>query len=479
MQQPAEPELKIDFRDEISTVNQKGKRVWIYPKKPSGKFYTLRELVTIILLALLIFTPFIEINNRPFFLLNVLERNFILFGIPFGPHDFYIFVIAMIAVIIFIFLFTAVFGRVFCGWICPQTVFMEMVFRKIEYAIEGDASSQKKLSEKKWNREKLVKKTAKHLIFFIIAFFISNIFLAYIIGADELLKIVTAPPAQHLKGFIAIVIFSGVFYWVFSFFREQACTIVCPYGRLQGVLLDKDSLVIAYDYKRGEPRGKLKQNQTKSPGDCVDCSLCVYVCPTGIDIRNGIQLECVNCTACIDACNYVMKKVNRPEGLIRYASLNGIENKTNFRFTPRAAVYSVMLLALTSLLVYLLSVRTDFNITLLRTPGLLYQQQDNDKVSNIYDLNIINKTFNFADINLKLENFELGELKLVGNEISIEPQGRRDAKFLIILPKNEIDRMNTKLSIGIYSNGKLIETKETSFLAPVQEQLNKKESNED
>jgi cytochrome c oxidase accessory protein FixG len=479
MQQPAEPELKIDFRDEISTVNQKGKRVWIYPKKPSGKFYTLRELVTIILLALLIFTPFIEINNRPFFLLNVLERNFILFGIPFGPHDFYIFVIAMIAVIIFIFLFTAVFGRVFCGWICPQTVFMEMVFRKIEYAIEGDASSQKKLSEKKWNREKLVKKTAKHLIFFIIAFFISNIFLAYIIGADELLKIVTAPPAQHLKGFIAIVIFSGVFYWVFSFFREQACTIVCPYGRLQGVLLDKDSLVIAYDYKRGEPREKLKQNQTNNPGDCVDCSLCVYVCPTGIDIRNGIQLECVNCTACIDACNYVMKKVNRPEGLIRYASLNGIENKTNFRFTPRAAVYSVMLLALTSLLVYLLSVRTDFNITLLRTPGLLYQQQDNDKVSNIYDLNIINKTFNFADINLKLENFELGELKLVGNEISIEPQGRRDAKFLIILPKNEIDRMNTKLSIGIYSNGKLIETKETSFLAPVQEQLNKKESNED
>jgi len=389
-------ELKTEesFRDHLATITDEGNRKWIYPKKPSGRFYNARTIVSILLILFLVVVPFIKINGHPLLLLDILNRNFILFTNPFGPHDFHLFALAIIALAVFIILFTVIFGRVFCGWACPQTIFMEMVFRKIEYLIEGDFKDQKRLNQAAWTSNKIFKKTLKHIIFFLIAFFISNIFLSYIIGMDELKKIVTAPPSKHLAGFISMLVFSGVFYWIFSFFREQVCTLVCPYGRLQGVLLDQDSIVIAYDNVRGEPRGKLKKNESKNNlGDCIDCNLCVDVCPTGIDIRNGIQLECVNCTACIDACDVVMDKINRPRGLIRYDSLRGVEKKEKFRFTTRMAGYSTVLVLILSVLSYLLITRSDFSINVLRTPGLLFQEQPDNKYSNIYDLNIINKTF--------------------------------------------------------------------------------------
>ncbi len=324
------------FRDSLSTVSKEGKRKWVYPKKPSGKFYNARTIVSIILLAILFGTPFIKVDGHPFVLFDVIHRNFIIFGILFGPHDFFLFGLLMITFIVFIFLFTVVFGRVFCGWICPQTIFMEMVFRKIEYWIEGDFRQQMALNKSPWTSEKIFKKTSKQSIFFTISFIISNFFLAYLIGMDQLIKIVTDPPSEHINGLMAMLAFSGVFYWVFSSFREQACTMVCPYGRLQGVLLDQDSVVISYDYVRGEPRGKIRKSETQDKkGDCVDCHLCVDVCPTGIDIRDGVQLECVNCTACIDACDDVMDKIKKPRGLIRYDSLNGIENKEKEKFLPQ------------------------------------------------------------------------------------------------------------------------------------------------
>ncbi len=462
-------EVKVDesFRDSLSIVSKEGKRKWIYPKKPSGKFYNARTLVSFVLLIILVGTPFLKVNGRQFVLFDFLNRNFILFGIPFGPQDFHLLVIALITIIVFIILFTVVFGRVFCGWACPQTIFMEMVFRKIEYWIEGDYRSQISLHNAPWTSNKIFKKTIKHIIFFTIAFFISNIFLSYLIGMDALIKIIKDPPSQHLQGLSAILIFSGVFYWVFSSFREQACTLMCPYGRLQGVLLDQDSIVIAYDHKRGEPRGKIKKNEIQpGKGDCIDCHLCVDVCPTGIDIRNGIQLECVNCTACIDACDAVMEKVNRPKGLIRYDSLNGIENKTKFKFTARMKGYSVVLVLLVGLLGYLLATRTDFNIDVLRTPGMLYQEQPHDMVSNVYDISIVNKTFNKVPINLVLRNKD-GELKLVGKDIYLKENEKYEGKFLILLPKSDIKYMDTPISIGVYSNKKLLEDVSTSFLGPV------------
>lgn len=463
------------FRNQLATVTDDGKRKWVYPKKPSGRFHRARIVVSAILLLILILTPFLKVNGQPFMLFDFLNRKFILFGVLFGPHDFHLLVIAMISLIVFVILFTAVFGRIFCGWACPQTIFMEMVFRKIEYWIEGDSKDQRKLKAAPWTTSKFFKKTIKQIIFFAIAFFISNIFLSYIIGMDELLKVVTDPPSEHLQGLFAITVFSGIFYFVFSNFREQACTIVCPYGRLQGVLLDRDSIVIAYDNVRGEPRKKFKKDEGwENRGDCIECYQCVEVCPTGIDIRNGIQLECVNCTACIDACDDIMEKINKPRGLIRYASLNSIEKSirsapggnAKWKFTTRAIGYSALLTVLVTVLVILLLNRTDFSATILRTAGLLYQEQPNDMISNLYDLNMVNKTFNEIPVTLKLENIE-GELKLVGNQIVMEPQGNVDAKFLVLLPKIELTKMSTPIDIGIYSGNKLIKKVSTSFLAPM------------
>lgn len=458
-----------EFRDKLATVTDEGKRKWIYPKKPSGKFYNARTIVSLFLLAFLIIVPFIKVNGHQFLLFDFLNRQFILFGIPFGPHDFHLFVLAMISIIVFIILFTVVFGRIFCGWACPQTIFMEMVFRKIEYWIEGDARDQQKLDAEEWNGKKLFKKGLKNLIFFIIAFFIAHIFLSYIISMDKVISIITQPPSEHLTGFVSIIGFSLIFYWVFSYFREQACTIVCPYGRLQGVLLDQNSIVIAYDYKRGEPRAKIKKDQDQSDkGDCIDCHLCVDVCPTGIDIRNGIQLECVSCTACIDACDAVMEKVNRPKKLIKYASLNGIENKAKFKVTPRMMLYSVILVVLLGILGYLLSIRTEYSVNILRTPGMLFQEQPNGMISNVYDLNIVNKTFNETPVQIKLEQPSDGELKLVGKDIVLKSQQIVETKFLILLNKTKLKKMNTPIEIGVYDGNKLIKKVKTSFLGPVE-----------
>jgi len=456
------------FRDSISTINKKGKRVWVYPKKTKGAFTNARTIVSVFLLAVLFITPFIQVNGHPFMLFNVLERKFILFGLVFAPQDFYIFVLTMIAVIVFIILFTAVFGRIFCGWICPQTVFMEMVFRKIEYLIEGDAKQQKLLDQSPVSTKKVIIKGFKHIVFYAVSFIIANFFLAYILGAQKVLELVRTSPLQNLSLFTAIVVFSGLFYFVFSRFREQACVIVCPYGRLQGVLLDQNSIVVAYDHVRGEPRGRIKRNEERTKGDCIDCRLCVDVCPTGIDIRNGIQLECVNCTACIDACNGVMKKINKPSGLIRYDSLRGIKEKSKKRLTPRTILYSVLLLVLLSIISLFLVNRKDVEVNILRTPGLLSQELPNNKVSNIYNIEIENKTFNKIPVSVKALNIK-GEIKIIGKPLSVEPQGMYETKFLLIIDKSLLTQMNTPVTLGVYRNNELIKTINTSFLGQIKE----------
>lgn len=454
------------FRDSIATVTKEGKRKWIFPKKPSGKFYNARTILSIFLIAFLFTTPFIKINGHPFIILNVLERKFILFGIPFGTHDLHLFALSMIAFIVSIFLFTVIYGRLFCGWICPQTIFMEMVFRKIEYLIEGDAAKQKILKSSTWNGEKIFKKSLKQIIFFIISFVIANLFLSYIIGVDELQKYISHSPSEHFGTFTAVMVFSGVFYFVFSYFREQACVLVCPYGRLQGVMLDPNSIVIHYDYKRGEPRGKIKKDAVQNLGDCIDCSMCVDVCPTGIDIRNGTQLECVNCTACIDACDSVMEKVKRPKGLIRYASKNEIESGKRSIFTPRAIGYTVVLILLTGLISFMLLNRSKVELSILRTPGLLFHELPGNKISNLYDLKIVNKSFDELPASLSLQNIE-GEIKLIGKELIVEPQGVTEAKFLVVLSKDQIKYLKTKLNIAVTSNGKVLDIISTSFLGKV------------
>ncbi|EIM76614.1 cytochrome c oxidase accessory protein CcoG [Nitritalea halalkaliphila LW7] len=270
------------------------------------------------LLAAFFAGPFIQVNGRPWLLFNIFERKFIIFGAAFWPQDTHILIFLMLTLFVFVIVFTVVFGRVFCGWACPQTIFMEMVFRKIEYWIDGDAGQQRRLDALPWNGEKLRKRLLKWSVFLGISVLIAHTVMAYLIGMDRVIALVQSSPAENWAGFFGLLAFTGVFMFVFTWFREQACLVVCPYGRLQGVLLDKNSIHVAYDYVRGEPRGPLRKQKPlveEVKGACVDCSLCVQVCPTGIDIRNGVQMECVNCTACIDACDEVMEKVQRPKGL--------------------------------------------------------------------------------------------------------------------------------------------------------------------
>ena len=461
------------FRDSIATIDQEGKRSWIYPKKPSGKFYKYRKLVSYLLLIILFISPFIKVNGNQFMMFNVLERRFNIFGYTFWPQDFYLFVIMMVLAVVFIIFFTVAFGRIFCGWICPQTIFMEMVFRRIEFWIEGDRGKQMRLDKQAWNAEKIRKKASKWAIFYLISFLIANVFLAYLIGSDRLLSYITEGPGSHISTLVSLLIFTTIFYFVFAWFREQVCIIACPYGRLQGVLLDNKSIVVAYDHKRGEKekgRAKFRKNEDRSKtgkGDCIDCFQCVQVCPTGIDIRNGTQLECVNCTACIDACDSMMEAVDLPKGLIRYASEANIEKKEPFRFTARLKAYSGVLSVLIFALIGLLFLRSDIEANVLRLPGQLYEYRENNIISNVYTFKLINKTSkDFENVHFELISHS-GEIEMVKNDIITVPaSGLSEGTFFINMNRAALEQEKDKIRIGVYENEKLIETTSTVFLGP-------------
>ncbi|HQQ94084.1 MAG TPA: cytochrome c oxidase accessory protein CcoG [Bacteroidia bacterium] len=459
-------EKQESFRDSIATIDKQGKRAWIFPKKPSGKLYNMRAYLSYVYLLVFFGLPFVKFQGEPLFLFNVVEKKFILFGMIFWPQDFFIFGLGMLIFIIFIALFTVVFGRVFCGWACPQTVFMEMLFRRIEYWIEGDHNQQRALNKAPWSVSKLFKRSSKYTSFFLLSFLIANVMLSYIIGSDQVLRIIHEPLAKHAGGFFSIMIFTAVFFFVYSYLREQVCLIVCPYGRMQGVLLDKNSVVVAYDYERGEPRHKFKKNETRAKGDCIDCGLCVKVCPTGIDIRNGTQLECVNCTACIDECDHMMKSVGLPPKLIRYDSENGIRNRTKLAITTRMLAYSAVLLILIGIEGFLLATRSDYDATILRAKGMLYQEQGEDKISNLYTIKLVNKTRDSLPVELKVENFD-AQIQIVGKPMSVKREGMSEGTFFVILKKHDIHERKTKLEIGVYSNHKKIKSVKTNFLSNI------------
>lgn len=458
------------FRDAIATVDKDGKRLWVYPKKPSGQFHNWRIVVTILLLSMLFAGPLIHINGQPLFLFNIFERRFVLFGQVFWPQDFVLLAITLITFFVFIILFTVVFGRIWCGWMCPQTLFMEMVFRKIEYLIEGNAPDQRKLNQAPWTAGKILKKGLKQIIFLAISTVIAHTVMAYLIGIGNTIEIVRHPPSEHWAGFFGLTAFTLIFYGVFAGFREQACIAVCPYGRLQGVLLVKDSIVVAYDWLRGEPRGKIKKNAPveAKKGDCIDCKLCIHVCPTGIDIRNGTQLECVNCTACIDACDEVMLKIGKPKGLIRFASYNSIKEGIQKIITPRVIGYSFVLVGLICLLGFTLFTRTDVETTVLKIPGTLYQKTEDGFVTNLYNIEFVNKTFHALSLEIKALSPSGAEIKRVdGSSIVVPAEGFVKGVCFIKLPANEVKSIKTVIEIGIFSNGTLLETLEVKFIGPI------------
>ena len=465
-------EIDDSFRDSIGTINEDGKRKWIYPKKPSGKFYNKRKYVSYFLILFLLSAPFIKINGNQFLLFNVFDRKFNIFSIQFWPQDFYLVVISLIIGVVFVSLFTVAFGRIFCGWICPQTIFLEMVFRRIEYWIDGDRGAQIRLDKQEWNSEKIRKRITKWFIFFLISFVIANVFLSYLLGSDEVLKMVHEGPLNNLSTLIALLIFTGVFYFIFVWFREQVCIIACPYGRLQGVLLDDKSIIVAYDYVRGEGengRAKFRKNENREStgfGDCIDCKQCVNVCPTGIDIRNGTQLECTNCTACIDECDTMMESVNLPKGLIRYASESEISKKEKFNFTPRLKGYSAVLFILIGVLTGMLFLRSDVEARILRLPGQLFEHKG-DNISNVYTFKIINKTAkDYDNVTIKLVKPE-GKVILVSKDkIKLEKEGMAQGTFFIEIPSSSIESDKTKLEIDILNGEEVIDKTTTTFLGP-------------
>jgi cytochrome c oxidase accessory protein FixG len=461
-----------DFRDHLATADKQGHRRWLFPKKPSGRWYRWRTWMSWGLLAILFAGPFIRIHGHPLLLFNVVERRFSILGQVFWPQDGVLFAVAMLVFLTGIVIFTTAFGRLWCGWTCPQTLLMEMVFRKIEYWIEGDAPEQLALKTAPWSARKIAKKLAKHALFLALSFVIGNTLLSYIIGSDQLIRIITDNPLRHLEGLTFMVLFTLVFYALFARFREQACTFICPYGRFQSTMIDENTMVVAYDYKRGEKRGHLHRGQThvqrqaNGLGDCIDCRQCVAVCPTGIDIRNGTQMECVNCTACIDACDAIMDKVSRPRGLIRFASLNHIERGEQQRFTARMTWYSAVLLGLIALFLVLLYTRSDVETTLLRAPGALFQQTPDGKLQNLYTLKLVNKTSRDIPVELKLENSD-GTLRVMGaQELLVPKEKLTQTSVLIELAPAVVQGTRTPLQIGVYSKGKRLDTVNTVFVGP-------------
>jgi cytochrome c oxidase accessory protein FixG len=466
MIQEKEKEQVIDqaFRDSVATIDQKGKRKYIFPKKPKGQLYNLRTISSIVYLIIFFSLPWIKWHGEPFIMLNVLKRKFILFGQIFGPQDFFIFALGMITFVVFIILFTVIFGRIFCGWACPQTIFMEMVFRKIEYWLDGDAHKQQQLKAMPWNAFKIRKRITKIVVFWLIAFIIANYFMAYLISMDEVLRYVHEGIGAHAGTFIALIIFTSVFFFVYYWFREQVCIVVCPYGRLQGVLLDRNSIVVAYDYARGEPRGKASKEGTH--GDCIDCKACVRVCPTGIDIRNGTQLECVNCTACIDACDEIMDQIDKPRKLIKYASENNIAQKQKLRFTTRIKAYSAVLLLILSALIAMLSTRDAVDVTILRTQGMIYQELPGGYIGNLYSARMFNKTHRDIKVELVYEGND-GNVEILGKQPLIEKESYAVITFLVKRKSNLIKKRKTDLTIHVKAEGKELTQKKTTFIGPI------------
>ncbi|MDF2932783.1 MAG: cytochrome oxidase [Chryseobacterium sp.] len=465
--QVLEPET---YRDSIGTMEQSGKRKWVFPRKPRGRYTNYRNIVAYTLLAFYFALPFITINGNPFLLLDVINRQFFIVGQPFYPQDFYILTLGAIVSLVCIIIFTIAFGRIFCGWICPQTIFLENVFRKIEYAIEGDRNKQMKLDRQEWNSEKIWKRSLKWSIYIILSLIFTHFMFMYVVGYQEVFRIVLEGSFAHPTNFIAMILLTTAFYFVFAWFREQVCTLVCPYGRLQGVLIDKETINVFYDFNRGENRAKWRKGEDRKAagkGDCIDCYNCVVVCPTGIDIRDGQQLECVNCTACIDACDEVMDKVGLPKGLIRYASEKEIETQQPTRFTARMKGFVVILVALQIFLGFLLYNRADMEAKFIKPAGSTFFVRDG-KITNTYNYTFLNKTNEKKIVTIKVLEPANGDISSSGpSKIVVERDKIIKGTINISFPEKEISLSKQNITIGVFDlKGDLIDSYDTYFEGP-------------
>lgn len=408
----------------LSTLESDGSRRWIYPRVAKGRFWHARRIVAYTLIGVFAVIPYIPINKQgdPLILIDLLNRKLHLFGFTFLPTDTVLLALLMVSMILSVFFVTALLGRVWCGWACPQTVYMEYVYRPIERLLTGKAGQGGEPRKKVpgWRY------VLMYGIFLIVSLHLANTGLAYFVPYRELHTWITSPPWHHPIGFIAVMIVTAWMMWDFAYWREQMCIIGCPYGRFQSVLLDRNSLIISYDRARGEPRGKKKRlslpvANRKSSGDCVDCHLCASVCPTGIDIREGLQIECIACAQCIDACDSVMDKLGLPRGLIRYSSQAGISGEKQRIIRPRVVIYGLILVILLSLMVTILIMMKPFDLMVTRGRGVPFVIDPNGQVVNTWILKITNRSQDHQRLQVRLKDPESIRIETTDSAIQLAP----------------------------------------------------------
>lgn len=416
----------------LTSVNTDGSRYFLHPSDVSGRFTLWRRVFGALLLAVYILLPWIPINGNPAVFLDLATRRFHFFGLTFLAEDLWIGFFLLTGLGFSLFYVTSLFGRLWCGWACPYTVFLDHIYRRIERLVDGDATKRKKLDASPWTREKIVKRVVKHGLYLLVSLLIAHIFISYFISIPRLYEYMRQSPLNHAKAFGVMLFLTGCLNFSFAWFREQFCIILCPYGRIQSALTDDDTVIIGYDEKRGEPRGKASD---PNAGDCVNCSRCVQVCPTGIDIRNGLQLECIGCAACVDACDEIMHKVGRPKGLVRYDSLNGLAGGKKRFVRPRTILYTgFMCLGLAVLGLFLTTLHSA-KAELIRMPGQPYYVDDAG-VRNQYRLQLITKKQEPTEFRIRLEGLPEGALVIGLDEVITLKPGEETMKTLIVqVPK--------------------------------------------
>ncbi len=433
-----EPTILESPEEVLTTLRKDGRRRWMYPTLSKGIYWKWRAVVGWALIVLFMALPVVHIGGKPAVLLDVMHREFTFFGLTLYATDTVLLMLGMISVFLGVIFATALMGRVWCGWGCPQTVYMEYVFRPIEALFEGNANKRRRQDDRELTFALAARKGAKWLVFSLISLVLAHTFVAYFVGWESLIAWMTGPPAEHWGFFVMMALTTGLMLFNFGWFREQMCTIACPYARLQSVLMDRDSLIVSYDEGRGEPRGRRSKAQaaTLALGDCVDCGACVRTCPTGIDIRQGLQMECVSCTQCIDACDAIMVKTGQPVGLIRYTSLNALENTRPRIVRPRMAGYTVALVVMVSLFTVALLGRESVDINLSRVPGAPFVEMPSGEIANRVRFRVHNRTGADDTFRIAVTEPQGARVNVVGNpalELSDGQMTHIDA--WVVIPK--------------------------------------------
>lgn len=415
----------------LSTLNEDGSRRWIRPKPAPGKFMSRRRVVAYVLMFVFFIIPYLRVHGKPLLLLDLPRRHFIIFGSTFLPTDTLLFMLLFVSVAIGIFLITALFGRAWCGWACPQTVYMEFLFRPLERLLEGGRTGTMRI-----DREGGIsaRRIVKYAVYLGLALFLAHTFLAYFVGIEQLSRWVRSSPIEHPTSFLVMAGTTALIFFDFTWFREQTCLVACPYGRLQSVLLDRQSLIVGYDTSRGEPRGKHLKDRPGTAGDCIDCEACVVTCPTGIDIRDGLQMECIHCTQCADACDTVMTKIGKPVGLIRYTSRDLLEGKPRHLIRPRMILYPAALAAALGLLSYNLAVRKDAEVTILRGIGAPYSFEPNGNVVNQIRVKVRNRSEADQLYSIALRGADDAQLVAPSNPLGVGAGKSVTTSVFVVLP---------------------------------------------